>query len=397
MTENHLSLYVHIPFCTVKCSYCDFNSYANLEHLMRPYVDALVAEIGLWTEQARDYSVHTIFFGGGTPSLLPVAELARILQAIRGGFTMESGCEISLEANPGTVQEEFFQRLLELGVNRLSMGVQSFHDDELAALDRLHNAEQAREAYRRARRAGFQRINLDLIYGLPGQSLERWRGNLEEAVSLGPDHLSLYALTVEEGTPLAHRVAQGRAPVPDDDLQAEMYEWTSERMSRAGYEHYEISNWALAGQYCQHNLTYWESRPYLGFGAGAHSFFEGVRFANVYSPQRYIQKMASNGDIAPGQDGLPALVRQLPHIASVEELGPRETVADALILGLRLREGVRLRAFRERFGVNPLVFCKQAIEELEQHGLLEWDEERLRLTDRGLLLANEVFVRLLPD
>ncbi|MEE8346979.1 MAG: coproporphyrinogen-III oxidase family protein, partial [Dehalococcoidia bacterium] len=241
-----LSLYVHIPFCTLKCSYCDFNSYAGLEELVQPYVDALIAEMELWSRYARGRPVPTVFFGGGTPSLLPIEQVGRIMSALRDRFALEPVAEVTLEANPGTVDLDYLRELLALGVNRLSFGVQSFHDDELAALDRIHSAAEAEEAYHWAREAGFQSINLDLIYGLPQQPadgalrapihrgspqsgqdkpMERWQASLERAISLAPDHMSLYALTVEEGTKLAYDIDHGRAPEPDGDVQASMYEW----------------------------------------------------------------------------------------------------------------------------------------------------------------------------
>jgi len=380
MDDSALSLYLHIPFCTVKCSYCDFNSYAGLERLKRPYVDALIAEMGLWRREAAGHTVQTVFFGGGTPSLLPLGELERIIAAIRAAFDVAPGCEVSLEANPGTIDLDYFRGLLSLGVNRLSMGVQSFDDAELVALERLHSAEEARQAYRWARQAGFQRINLDLMYGLPEQPLARWQANLEEALRLAPDHLSLYALTIEPETALAHYIAEGRAPAPDSDLQADMYEWTEERLVGSGYEHYEISNWAQPGQRCCHNQTYWENRPYLGFGAGAHSYFGGERFANVKSPQRYVKRV---------REGSPIDFR--------ERRDETETLADTLILGLRLSDGIDIAELEQRFGRGALAPYEATLGEFESLGLLERDERAIRLTARGRLLANELFVRLLPD
>src|SRR3990170_5784166 len=271
MSRHPLSLYIHIPFCTLKCAYCDFNSYAGLKELVRPYVDALIAEITLWAEFARGRPVATVFFGGGTPSLLPLPEVERVTSALRERFELQAGAEVTLEANPGTVDLAYLRSLLALGVNRLSLGVQSFHDDELAALDRIHSAAEAKEAYRWALEAGFHRLNLDLIYGLPEQPMARWQATLEQAIELGPDHLSLYALTVEEGTKLAYDIDHGRLPGPDPDAQAAMYEWSLERLARAGYQQYEISNWSRPGQECRHNLTYWRNGEWLGLGAGAHS------------------------------------------------------------------------------------------------------------------------------
>ncbi|GAG27108.1 unnamed protein product, partial [marine sediment metagenome] len=259
--------------CQSKCSYCDFNSYAGLESLIEPYVGALLAEMGLWREPTQHMRVATVFLGGGTPSLLPLAEVEHIMTALRQRFRLAANAEVSFEANPGTVDCPYLEGLRSLGVNRLSLGVQSFHDDELATLGRIHTAAQAREAYHTARLAGFDNVNLDLIYDLPRQTMTAWQYTVREAVALRPDHLSLYALTLEEGTPLADDVARGRLPPPDADLAADMYLWAEDALAAAGYQHYEISNWALPDRECRHNLAYWLNEPYLGLGAGAHSCF----------------------------------------------------------------------------------------------------------------------------
>src|SRR5438105_10466542 len=229
-SDRPLSLYIHIPFCTLKCSYCDFNSYAGIESLMRPFVDALCDEMRLWSPLMFDHRVETVFFGGGTPSLLPLKEVERIVGAMREVFDLEPEAEVSFEANPGTIDRDYLRGLLAAGVNRISFGVQSFHDDELTVLDRIHSADEAKEAYHWAREAGFERINLDLIYGLPEQPLGRWQATLKQAIALAPEHLSLYALTVEEGTKLAHDIERGQVPGPDADLQAAMQEWSGARM-----------------------------------------------------------------------------------------------------------------------------------------------------------------------
>ena len=393
-----LSLYVHIPFCTLKCSYCDFNSYAGLEELVQPYVDALIAEMELWSQYARGRPVPTVFFGGGTPSLLPIPQVERIVSALRDRFALEPEAEVTLEANPGTVDLEYLRALVAMGVNRLSFGVQSFHDDELANLDRIHSAAEAAEAYRWARDAGFQRINLDLIYGLPEQPMERWQASLERAISLAPDHMSLYALTVEEGTKLAYDIDHGRTPEPDGDVQASMYEWSQERMAEAGYQQYEISNWARPGQECRHNLVYWRNGDWLGLGAGAHSHLSGTRFADVYSPKRYVQLVQEVADAGPsnGTD-VAALLKSMRQVTYVEEPRPELARADTLIMGLRLNEGVSLPEFRRRFGAGAEAAYAATFAELTELDLLERTNDRIRITNRGRLLANEVFVRLLPD
>ena len=398
MSRQSLSLYLHIPFCSLKCSYCDFNSFSGLEELVRPYVDALIAEMGLWSRFVRGRPVATVFFGGGTPSLLPISEVERIMSAIHERFAVEPKAEITLEANPGTVDLEYLSRLLALGVNRLSLGVQSFHDDELAALDRIHSVAEAEETYRWALETGFQRVNLDLIYGLPGQPMERWQASLERAIELGPDHMSLYALTVEEGTRLAYDIDHGRVAEPDGDVQAEMYEWAGERMASSGYQQYEISNWARPGQECRHNLVYWRDGDWLGLGAGAHSHLGGFRFADVYSPRRYTELVGETvAEGVPDTPDVAALLKSMGHVTSVEEQTPELAMADAVILALRLNEGLAAADFRARFGQELDDVYGLRLTELGFLGLIEGANGRYRLTARGRLLANEVFVRFLPD
>jgi oxygen-independent coproporphyrinogen-3 oxidase len=414
MSRQPLSLYVHIPFCSLKCSYCDFNSYAGLEELVRPYVDALITEMALWSHFARARRIATVFFGGGTPSLLPIEELERTISAIHDRFALEPEAEVTLEANPGTVDLEYLRRLVALGVDRLSLGVQSFHDEELATLDRIHSTAEAEEAYRWAREAGVQRINLDLIYGLPQQPfdfaqdrpfdsaqdrpMERWQASLERAIELGPDHMSLYALTVEEGTKLAYDIDHGRVPEPDGDAQAAMYEWSEERMAAAGYRQYEISNWARPGQECRHNLVYWRNGDWLGLGAGAHSHLGGFRFADVYSPRRYVQLVQETaGAGLPYATDVAPLLKSMRQVTCLEEQTPELAMADTVILALRLNEGLSAADFHARFGRELEEVYGATLAEMDSLGLIERANGRLRLTPRGRLLANEVFVRFLPD
>lgn len=407
VSAEPLSLYLHIPFCALKCRYCDFNSYAGIEEMVPRFVAALTQEVRLWGDAAgADRLVETAYFGGGTPSLLPLVEMERILAAVRAAFRFRREAEISLEANPGTVDAAYLRGLRHLGINRLSLGVQSFQDDELAALGRIHTAKEARQGFSAAREAGFQRISLDLIYGLPGQPLQRWQANLEEAIALQPEHLSLYALTVEEGTGLAYDVAHGLTPAPDPDAQAEMYEWAAERLARAGYQQYEISNWCLPGQQCRHNLVYWRNGQWLGLGPGAHSHWgrpcgpsgQTYRFANVYSPQTYIRRVAETAERGVQPQAEPSsLLRSMRQVAWRKLQTRQAAMADTAMLALRLNEGLDLRAFARRFGPGAGQRLQPAFAEMTAAGLLEQVDGRVRLTPRGRLLANEVFVRLLPD
>ena len=383
------SLYVHIPFCTAKCTYCDFNSYAGQDSMMQPYADAVAREARLWSPHVEGRRVETVFFGGGTPSLLPLPEMRVIVEALRQQFDVGADAEFSLEANPGTVDAAHLAGLRDLGFNRISFGVQSFHDDELRTLERIHDAEEVEDAYRWAREAGFENVNLDLIYGLQGQTMQGWQSNLERALALGPDHLSLYALTLEEGTPMTRDVERGRQRGPDLDLQADMFEWSLERMTREGFGHYEISNWSRPGRECRHNLVYWRNGDWLGLGAGAHSHLLRERFADAASPRRYIELVGESEPVT----GLPLDAMQ----QVVMREGPDESreMAETAFLALRLREGLDISAFERRFGVDIRRVFGDAIDETIALGLTEEVDGRLRVKDEAVLLGDEAFVRFL--
>jgi oxygen-independent coproporphyrinogen-3 oxidase len=393
-----LSLYVHVPFCSLKCSYCDFNSYAKLDDLVPEFVDALCTEMALWAPIVRGRPVETVFFGGGTPSLLPLPHIERIMAVLRQHFALAAGAEFTLEANPGTAGRDYFTGILAAGVNRLSIGFQSLHDDELAALDRIHNAAEAVQCYRWARDAGFRRVNLDLIYGLPGQPMASWQETVERALELGPEHISAYALTIEDGTRLAYDVAHGAVPPPDGDQQAEMYDWAGRRLSEAGYRQYEISNWSRPGEECRHNLAYWRNDEWLALGPGAHSHWGGHRFADVYSPKQYVRLVTTTAGEPPSPEATPAAVlTAMRQVTFVDPQPAALQMADTAILALRLNAGLDLGAFEKRFGRRFEDVYAEALAETLELGLLERANRRLRLTDRGRYLANEVFVRLLPD
>ncbi|MEX0683961.1 MAG: radical SAM family heme chaperone HemW [Dehalococcoidia bacterium] len=390
-----ISLYLHVPFCSLKCSYCDFNSYAGLDDLVPAFVEALCAELALWSPHVAGRPVETVFFGGGTPSLLPLSDIQRILAAAHEHYELVPGAEISLEANPGTADREYFAGLVAAGVNRLSLGFQSMHDDELAALDRIHNAAEAVQCYRWAREAGFERVSVDLMYGLPDQPMGSWQETVDRAIDLAPDHISAYALTVEDGTKLAYDVEHGNLPGPDGDVQAEMYEWAQGRFETASYNQYEISNWALPGEECRHNLVYWQNGEWLGLGPGAHSHWGGFRFADVYSPKQYVRLVR---ETTPPPVGDPATALEaMSQVTFVDPQPLHLQMADTAILALRLNEGLELDAFERRFGQRFEDRYGPVLAEAIELGLLERANGRVRLTDRGRYLANEVFVRLLPD
>ena len=399
-----ISLYLHIPFCHAKCHYCDFNSYAGMLGLREQYVAALLDEIALAGERARhpDGSrrrCRTVFFGGGTPSLLSAEQVEAILTACRGAFALDAGAEITLEANPGTLEYGHLDELRALGINRLSMGAQSFDAGLLRWMGRIHSPEEIETAMAKARTAGFDSVNLDFIYALPGQSLATWESTLEQALKLAPEHMSLYSLIVEEGTPLHRWVSQGRVRPADEDIAADMYEFAERRLAAAGYIHYEISNWALPGHECRHNLTYWHNLPYIGLGAGAHGWFSGHRYSEARAIRDYVARLSATTGGARPDTGLVSSRAALPAAAVVEddELPRALEQAETAMMGLRLVEGLDLEAFERRYSTSFDTVFGARLTPIASFDLLEMREKRLRLTARGRLLGNEVFERLLPD
>ncbi len=376
-------LYIHIPFCHRRCSYCDFNTYANMESRIEAYVTALCAELAMLAagpqppppRSAEAAALRpTIFLGGGTPTMLTLAQMERILAAAATLVPLE-GAEITCEANPGTVLErDYLRGLRRLGINRLSMGVQSLHDPTLRVLGRIHTAAEARQSFEDARAAGFDNLSLDFIFGLPGQTLEQWEHTLETIVAWGANHFSLYALILEERTPLYAQVTAGRISVPDDDATAAMYEAAMERLGAAGYDHYEISNWTR-GRPCHHNLAYWLNSDYLAAGAGAHGHVYPLRYHNIPGIDDYIRAVTAG---------------QRP-VAGTITLTPADLQAETMMMGLRLDRGVGAEHFAARCGSSLDEAYGAALRELMARGLLEPREGGVRLTPRGRMLGNRVF------
>ena len=389
-TSRPEGLYVHIPFCATKCPYCDFNTYAGIESQMEPYLAALRKEIELWGAVLGGPRLETVFFGGGTPSYLPPGSLGMLLDAVRGSFGLAVEAEITAEANPDDLCAEKLASLLEAGVNRLSIGVQSLDDDLLRLLGRRHSAGEALEAFTTARSAGFDNVSIDLMYGLPDQTLEQWGATLATALGMRPSHISMYCLTLEGGTPMERDAAAGRIPVPDGDLAADMYLMAEVQTAEAGYRHYEISNWAIPGRESRHNLLYWRNRPFLGVGPGAHSYLDGHRFHNIRSPREYIRRLESGEPRAqPGG----RLFDSIPVVEGAEPVDRGLEMAETMMMGLRLDTGIEPALFAARFGESPGEAYGEVIEELEDDGLLEAGNDRIVLTPRGRLLGNEVFGR----
>jgi len=394
------SLYLHIPFCHHRCSYCDFNTYSGMESLIPDYVRGLCQEIRYIARSSpHKIPIQTIFFGGGTPSILPIGEIERIFSAIEREFELIEGLEISLEANPGRLSVEYLKSLRDFGVNRISLGMQSANPQDLLLLERQHDFQMVVSAVRMLRKAGIDNLNLDLIYGLPYQSLDSWQRTLDSGISLKPDHLSLYALTIESGTPMGSWVKKGLLSEPDADIAADMYEYAGARLATQGYELYEISNWARrdsGGQLmtCEHNLQYWRNLPYLGCGAGAHGFAGGRRTENELNPQKYVQALADSVE-ASSRDKYK--FPQNPALKNSTVITRDREMKETMLMGLRLtKEGVARAPFRDRFGVDLKDEYKAEIEPLIKSGLLVWDHSeggRLRLTHRGYLLGNQVFMQ----
>ena len=392
LSAEPISLYVHIPFCETKCPYCDFNTYAAIEPLMPTYVAALKSEIALWGSLLDRPEVHTVFFGGGTPSYLPSEDIRHTMKAITTAFNLAPCAEVTLEANPGDFTADKLAAYLDCGINRLSIGVQSFDDDLLKTLGRRHDATDAVHAYRQAADAGFENISIDLMYGLPYQNIQQWQSTLAQALELTPPHISMYCLTLEGGTPMERWVDQGSMPTPDADLAADMYLMAQDEMRPGGYRHYEISNWAQPGRRSQHNLTYWRNDPYLGVGPGAHSYLGDCRFSAIKSPREYIRRMQS---VSPDSCGEPmrAMISSVPVVDEIEQIDTPLEMAETMMMGLRLDEGIGIAGFKERFGEPPSHFYADTLDELERLELLHTQEDALRLTHRGRMLGNEVFSR----
>jgi oxygen-independent coproporphyrinogen-3 oxidase len=383
MTTHPTALYLHLPFCLRKCAYCDFAS-AALEDAggmpaARRYLEALFIEVDCRAMSDEFYGapVRTVYLGGGTPTILPPDWIAELLTRLRHRFPLEPDAEITIEANPGTVDEDTIAALLSAGVNRLSLGVQSFSDEVLQTLGRVHSSGEAREAISAARAAGCANLNLDLMFGIPGQSVEQWKDTLRHTLDAEPEHISLYALSVEPGTPLSCSISAGDLPAPDDDLAADMYEAAQEVLARAGYEHYEISNFARAGSQCRHNRIYWADEEYLGLGASAHSFRGQIRWNNNADPGVYTEWI--------GRGRLP--------VARAEALSVSERVGEMLMLTLRRAEGVSSDEIAARCGLSPEEVFSEEVERLCQGGMLLAEDGILRIPPEKWLVSNEVLRR----
>lgn len=375
--SDKLGIYLHIPFCRSKCDYCDFYSLAGQDGQMDRYQRALLAHLKETAPLTQGISVDSVYIGGGTPSYYGARRLKELLAAVHKWFQLEKDCEITVECNPDSVDLKSLRILRKAGVNRLSMGMQSANEEELERIHRIHTSRQVDEAVTAARKAKFTNLSLDLIYGLPGQTADSWRATVEHTLSLIPQHLSCYGLKVEEGTPLAERVKGGEA-LPDDDMQADLYLWTVGRLERAGYPQYEISNFSKPGYESRHNLRYWLTRPYIGFGPGAHSDFGGRRYSFVRDLRRYMDGVLNGGEI----------------IDSSELIPQRERCGEYLMLRLRTAQGVEEQEYYRTYYMDfsPL---RARFLEFQKQGWAQQENGRWRLTPKGFLVSNQLIGDLL--
>lgn len=374
-----IGLYIHIPFCRQKCLYCDFPSWAGKEGQMQGYVDALTKEIENRGKAYSDRKVVSVFFGGGTPTILSVPMLEQLMQAVFANWDIAEDAEITTEANPGTLDGEMAVALKKMGFNRLSMGVQAWQNRLLKDLGRIHTMEAFQENYKAVREAGFENVNTDLMFALPNQTMADWQETVRNIVGLNPEHISAYSLILEEGTPFFDRYEKGELEPAAEELDREMYHWAVDYLAKMGYGQYEISNFAKKGRQSRHNRIYWQAEEYLGMGLGAHSYMEGERFHNRYDLQEYID---ANGEVS--------LLKE-----DVEVITEEDALAEFMFLGLRLTEGVSFARFRERFGQEMKNIYGRQIEELVRDGLLNEDEIGVRLTARGVDISNVVFEKFL--
>ncbi|HKQ88123.1 MAG TPA: radical SAM family heme chaperone HemW [Candidatus Acidoferrales bacterium] len=380
-----LGIYIQVPFCQTKCTYCNFHTGVVARERYEPYAGAVCREISE-TREFRGEVVDTIYVGGGTPSLLDSAALAKMLDALRGHYSVEAP-EVTLEADPETIDLQKAAAWLAAGFNRISMGVQSFHDNELRAAGRMHRRPDIFRALEALRGSGFENVSMDLIAGLPHQTRESWELSLNELLAIRPEHVSIYLLEIDEGSRLGREsltggTRYGAAAIPSDDAQAEFYESACARLAASGYEHYEISNWALPGKRSRHNLKYWRREPYIGFGAGAHSFDGATRWANVHDSMRYLEVIGKG----------------ISTREQIERVTPQQALDEEIFLGLRQLEGIDLDAIAARsngeFSLREAAL-REGIKRLEAEGLVETAGSRVRLAASRLTISNEVFVELL--
>ena len=394
-----IGLYIHIPFCETKCSYCDFNTYAGIENLLTQYIDSICKEIKLWGSVIPNAHISTIFFGGGTPSYIPTNLLGQILNTIKNEMDTTNCTEITIESNPNDLSEiKKLEYYLKIGINRISIGIQSFNDIHLKNIDRRHSSSEGIHAIKNAKSAGFENINIDLMFGLPNQTKYEWIQTLEVVPTIPIQHISMYCLTIEKNTPMFHQVNQGVLQMPDQDLAAEMYEIATDFMKQENFRNYEISNWAKNNKICEHNLAYWKNQQFIGIGPGAHSLLSSYRFSNIESPKKYIQKLKSNPDFEKTQNNKQTdkdKFLTIPTTENYEKQDIKTKMSDTMIMGLRLDSGINLDEFEEKFQIKIEKIFPGKIDKLISENLINKKNNQIKLSDKGKLLGNEVFINFL--
>ncbi|MDG1989696.1 MAG: radical SAM family heme chaperone HemW [Dehalococcoidia bacterium] len=381
-----ISLYIHIPFCKKKCNFCDFNAYEGIDDMIDEYESALIKELEFWIPSLENKKIVSIFIGGGTPSRIEAKKLSNIINIIKNNTYLSSDAEITAEVNPDDIPDWELSTLIDSGVNRLSVGIQSFIDSELILLDRNYTEQFAKKQIKKLKDVGFTNINLDLMYGLVNHTMDNWIYSLKQALELEPTHLSCYALGVEEGTLLKYRIEQGELPAPDDDLAANQYEHTSKTLLSYDYNHYEISNWAKTGYESLHNSSYWNMNEYLGIGAGAHSFMSNNRFSNIKNPREYISAIKTMSLNVNQQQEI-----KMEQVTEGEKIDESNILNEAMLFGLRMIRGVNISQFQKKYNIDPRLQFNEQIERSKNKGLMIENNTHLKLSEKGLLLSNEVF------
>jgi oxygen-independent coproporphyrinogen III oxidase len=376
---SSLGIYLHIPYCLHKCGYCDFNSHPENRKEEESYIAALSLEIDHYASRFSGRTFSTVFFGGGTPTILPPKSLDKIFCKVKNLFNLSSRCEITIEANPATIKQETLTQIRSAGFNRISIGVQSFDAEELNLLERVHNEKEIYTTIDLARLAGFDNLSLDLMFGLPNQSPKKWRSHLSQAVAKTPNHISAYSLTIEPATSFFKLQERGRLHLPAEDIQLEMFQDTIETLQSAGYEQYEVSNYAQPGFKSQHNLNYWDNGEYLGLGAGASSYIDGERYKNINLPAHYIREVQSKGSA----------------VESTEKLDLLNSMGETIMLGLRRLEGIAIEDFESRFKVSFKTVYGKVIDPLIKEGLITFNNNRMALSRKGLYIADSVILKFL--
>ncbi|MCI8655574.1 MAG: oxygen-independent coproporphyrinogen III oxidase [Clostridia bacterium] len=373
MLEQELGIYIHIPFCKRKCYYCDFISYCNQDENIDRYIDALIKEIRNRKKKIVGRKVTTIYIGGGTPSFIKEQDIEKVLKTLE----IKEHQEITIEVNPGTVNKQKLKTYRKIGINRISIGLQETHNNLLKQIGRIHTYEEFLETYKIARSVGFKNINVDLMIGLPNQSIQDIKENLERIILLNPEHISVYSLILEEGTPLIKKIDEEELKLPDEELERDMYWYVKNKLELNGYMHYEISNFAKAGYQSKHNMNCWKQKEYVGFGVAAHSYLNFIRFSNTSILNEYIHNIESNNVDA--------------NVKIQEEQILEDTQKEYMLLGLRKIDGVSISEFKNKFGKNPLFIYKEELNELVETGFLRVDLDAIKLTNKGIDFANLVW------